>query len=539
MKITLRIIFLTVIISFVSTSYTATINGTVTDADKNPIVDAGITVYDEHGDVCAETWTGVKGTFTITNCMLGSTYRVRVVPLFHGVWEESISFTDDKDTVEVTGVCGVGYGSIYGEIDRKGSGKRNPIGAAVTYDGPEQGRIPVSSFGKFKEDRLQSGRYNFYIGARGCTPVVVSNIYIYTEEVTSNNTSLVRVDGKELSRKVQEAAYAENDGDFMKAIDIYKDVIRMQPCAKAYGNRAFLRLRAEKYTHAVSDFIQGLKWDPDSEWLKMGLGEAYEFADQPSNAIEIYTELLQEKPSDANIYRRRARASLAAGKTNDVMADLDMMLKKSDNSADAHYQRARIMYQMGLLKKAQAEINTALEKEPGNPDYHYFNAQLVYYIKTDDDAFNAVTRALEIEPGHIPSLKLLGVLYIEKEHWAGAERTYTHVISQDPMDAQAYSGRGKARLKQKKYEEAKKDYERACQLSPSSILGRLGLSNVLIEMQKYEEALTVLYTVLEMAPNDPIALYNRAQVYTALGMKSLAEEDMKQRTLSIKERSSY
>ncbi len=536
---TLKITALYLLLVSVHNHYAVTLKGTILDIENEPIHDAEVKLYDEKGNLCIKERTGRDGTFTVTNCVEGVKYTVRVIPLLNDVWEDEVVFTGDKDTIEVRGVCGAGYGYIYGVVTRKDSSIEGRIAAAVTYDGPSRGEIHVNSQGIYRRGEMPSGQYNFYIGARGHTPVVVSNIQIYTERVTSNYTSLARVDAKKLSKRVREAAYAEKEGEFEKAIEIYEEVIRMQPCARAYGNRAFLRLRAEDYSNAIYDFIQGLKWEPGSEWLKMGLGEAYEFAGRSEAAVALYTELLKESPLDANIYRRRARARLATGETNEVMADLDMILQKNNKPADAHYQRARIMYQMGLLKKARDEINKSLKLEPENPDYHYFKAQLIYYTQTDDDAFNAVAEVLKIDPNHIPSLKLLGVLYIDKEHWAGAERTYTKVISHDLMDAQAYSGRGKARYKQEKYEDAKKDYERACRLSPSSILARLGLSNVLIEMKKYEHALSVLNQVLEMEPKDPLALYNRALVYRALGMNALADEDMKQRTLSIKERNSY
>lgn len=515
-----------------ASAYGAVIHGTVTDSDGVVLADTSVTLFTDAERRVEEKWTAPDGTFSFDVPDAEMTYRVEARPLFHALTDTMVYTSEGLATQEVTLVCGVGYGNLYGSVRREDR-MTGRLPLRVRFAGPDSGECTVDGHGNFSAEGILAGYYTLYITARGFYPIAASNIAVYATRPTTNTFEVTRIDFEELDRKIREASEAEDAREFARAIRLYDDILRVHPGSRPYGNRAFLHLHAEQYNQAIADFREGLNWEPDSDWLLMGLGEALEFAEKFDEAIGVYTDVLTRNVEDANVYRRRARARMGAGDTNGVMEDLSLMLERSSDTAEAHYQRAQIQYRLGMLEEAMEEVAQAIRLKPDETDYRYFQAQIIYFTGTDDEGLAAVEEVLRHAPNHTQSLLLLGVLHTHKQNWIEAERAYTRVISQSPYEIQALTGRGNARLKLKQYDEAYADFSRAVTLHPSHITALMGQANVLIETQKFEDALAILNRVLELEPHDDIALYNRAQVYTALGMDALAEEDLRRRTLLL------
>ena len=221
-----------------------------------------------------------------------------------------------------------------------------------------------------------------------------------------------------------------------------------------------------------------------------------------AEAVEIYTDLIEEDPTEGRLYILRAPAWWARGNEEEALADYDKAIELGYNEAHAYSSRGLFHASLGNLDKAIADYTTAIEKGEGDDDETaLINRAAVYmtqgkHQQAIDDYTAAIeldpkkassyqqravawklsgelpraiedfTKSLEIAPQNIPALMGRGFVWYQLEKSERAVADFSKVIELDPKNAEAYNNRGYNRQLLGEYEVALADYDKAIELSP-------------------------------------------------------------------------
>lgn len=225
-------------------------------------------------------------------------------------------------------------------------------------------------------------------------------------------------------------------------------------------------------------------------------------------------------------WMRQARALLAQGRAiapNDPLGDavegLIAYLGEELESARGFFQKAlqgapslefalfrqgQCDNAMGLLQAAKQNLETLLNLAPDHARAHYELATVTMGLEQLDETVEILTRACTLQPPYLPSVLLLGDLYIETEQFAAARTLYEQMLSKvsgDDALAALHEGLLSLALGQGQLEEAVSHAEKIASLRADADDWR-NLANLLMAAGETTQAEAAYQEARERAPED-------------------------------------
>ena len=133
-----------------------------------------------------------------------------------------------------------------------------------------------------------------------------------------------------LSNLVVRALRAHLDADLEEAVDLYSQVLAIQPTYAIYNHRGIAYFALSDYERAIDDFTQ---------------------------ALEL-------APGQARAYTNRGLARRMAGQLHEALADLDRSLEIDPHWADTVYGRALTRFDLGDIPGALRDCDRAIALKP-------------------------------------------------------------------------------------------------------------------------------------------------------------------------------
>lgn len=194
-------------------------------------------------------------------------------------------------------------------------------------------------------------------------------------------------------------------------------------------------------------------------------------------------------------------------------------------------------YRTPTVRKLALEIEELL----ADPELYYCEARWRMEKASALSAAQEYTLlALQKDAYHLPSLHLLGEMFMGLKRWERAQRCYERILEKDPQSAKAYYQLGQAASAQQQGSAAIQAYERAWQLEPLNKDYHYALALSLQQQGRIHLAMEHLASLMENHPDwaEPFALaarlyYSDAQLEAALlhYQKALALEPEDTQTL--------
>ena len=179
--------------------------------------------------------------------------------------------------------------------------------------------------------------------------------------------------------------------------------------------------------------------------LPLERGLVYESADDPAQAVVMYTTALRSAPNDVELKLRVGATSVMTGDMDGAKRYLDEVLQLRPNSAEAHYYLGRIAFSRADYVAASALLHRSVDLDSSVATYH------LYFGWVSD---------------------LTGNL-------ARAHDELDQALVLDDRLAEAYWRRGLLRLRSNAPRDAKADLDKALELDPSLYSAYAALGDVL------------------------------------------------------------
>lgn len=207
-----------------------------------------------------------------------------------------------------------------------------------------------------------------------------------------------------LQRQFIEANREKLLGNHDKAIALYRQIL------KDDGDNAAVAFELGRLYQAKEDLQESLRYlvmatqlDPSNNWYAIFLAEAYHLGGRYQESAQIYANLVQQSPSDIDLYYKWALMLVKAQEISQAIKVYDQLEARTGFNEEIARRRHTLFMGTGDTKRAARELERLVETFPRNLDYRH----------------------------------LLASFYESRGDQASARRTYEGILSIKPDDAKA------------------------------------------------------------------------------------------------------
>lgn len=294
------------------------------------------------------------------------------------------------------------------------------------------------------------------------------------------------------------AHIARKNGDVAGAVDIYRSALKVFT-GKEHVAAAARGLRAcGRWTEAVTLLEDGLKRQPNSTGLVLGLADAYAEMKHFSRAVACVQQYLDRNPDDPRVWRSLGVLSSLAGDWSGAEQAFAQSLKRQPLDIDAVLGHGEALYRVGRTEDAIAAYRRATVLKPEDPRGHLNLGSLLAVSADAGEAKTALFRAIELEPSSPAAHTNLARLYHRLNRHQRAIQSARQAINVDPEFVAAYQVMGE----------------------------------VLLDAAEVKGAVQILRVAAELAPGDATVITALAAAENAAGDPRTAER-LLQRVLTI------
>jgi tetratricopeptide (TPR) repeat protein len=381
----------------------------------------------------------------------------------------------------------------------------------------------------------------------------LKNLYQNVPEVRYNLAKAYLLNGEK-----QKAVASLND-----ALDLAKN--RDYPAAALL--LASLDARSDKLSESAALLSQSVKYHPNDIEAQMGLAETYLAQNQPERALEVYDQMTQKTPRNAEIPRlmgiaylmqrnpAKARAafekSLALApdysRTLDQLTQMDISEKRF---ADAHHRLDQVVVapskesskiqgdieklqgdvyaKEGEITKAETAYSKAIELNP-ELSFAYFNlVELYLHSHQEQHALDRLGELAAKDTNDVKPLMKIGMIQQQMGHYDKAAEAYEKALTIDSNDFYALNNLAYVDSEYlNKVDKALELAEKAKKLHPYDAVASDTLGWILFKKHDYARALNSIQESAEKHPEDPEVQMHLGMAYYMMGQETPARDSLK------------
>ncbi len=237
------------------------------------------------------------------------------------------------------------------------------------------------------------------------------------------------------------------------------------------------------------------------EELKGLLGETYMMDKDYGSAVDQYTEILKNDPSNI-----KARVSLAdilswQKKYDDSIREYKKALDIEPGNIDIKIKLARAYLWSKDYAKAQGLFKNIIEKDPGNIEAKVLIADSYAYSKEFAKAIVFYKEALSAKYDREVKVKLADAYMMDKDYGSAVDQ-YTEILKNDPSNIKARVSLADILSWQKKYDDSIREYKKALDIEPGNIDIKIKLARAYLWSKDYAKAQGLFKNIIEKDPGN-------------------------------------
>jgi tetratricopeptide (TPR) repeat protein len=238
----------------------------------------------------------------------------------------------------------------------------------------------------------------------------------------------------------------------------------------------------------------------------------------------------------AHLYGQRARLHRQQPDLKAALDDLNQALKL-EPSAEDHAERGRVLFALNRLEEAVRAFDEALKLRPEEAEVYRFKAETLRALKKDKDAAEALEMYLAYRGRPTAEVyRMLGALQARLGDSPKALVAYSNALQMQP-DAATYTARAWVFLANEGTPLALKDFDKAIERDPLNAEAYAGRGLIHARRGKLDDAHADAELALQHGGVNPPArlLWNIAHVYAQIAprMKGKQRDDYENRAVAM------
>lgn len=303
-------------------------------------------------------------------------------------------------------------------------------------------------------------------------------------------------------------AYGNRGDYFNKAIDYYKQAMKLDPSAKFLSEELTdLYIQAGRLKDAVTEAQEMLKQDPDNLDARRLLGRIYArlIGDAQQNkinedmlrsAIDQFQRITAKDPKDIESWLMLGRLEKVARNSVEAEKAYKKVLDQESDNEEALTGLAMVYSDLGDTKNAIEMLRRATDK---NPNIRTLAALAQFYEQTRDyaNAADVWRRAMAMTSDNMRIKRALAQDLLFTDKLDESLKLYDEVAAEDPRDAQIQLRISEIYRAKRDFPKARAAFVKAKELDKDNLEVRYDEVNLLEAEGKTDEAISTLKTILD------------------------------------------
>jgi len=317
----------------------------------------------------------------------------------------------------------------------------------------------------------------------------------------------------------REAVEAQQHGDYEQAVQKYRQLIALRPdVPEIHANLGAALVHLGRFDDAIAQYETALAARPDQMQIRMNLALAYYKAGRIGQAAAEFEKLHASAPAEKRITLLLADCWLQQGQNDKVMAMMAPL--DADNHDDLTFS---FLYGSALMRAGQMDRGqVVMDRILRNGDSAEARVLMASSRLRRLDYAGAradLQRAIELNPT-LPGVHSLLGLVLDNLMDTGAMAAYQKELEINPNDFEANLHVGVEALHERQLDQAEMYLRRALAVRPDDPGALLQLANLYTARNKRDEARAILEDLVRHFPDFREAHAALAGVYYRLQRKA-------------------
>jgi Flp pilus assembly protein TadD len=249
----------------------------------------------------------------------------------------------------------------------------------------------------------------------------------------------------------------------------------------------------------------------------LALGLEYQRAGYPSQAEQIYQQVLHHDGANADALACLGELYMAQGRAAEAAGVFQQMLRLRPHVAEVYLNLGVILAQQGKIDEAVASFQQALQLRPDYPEAHNNLGIVLVHQERLEEAISHYAQALQLRPDYAEAHNNLGIARARQKKLGEAVASYQEALRLKPDYAEAHNNLGAALEALGQVEGALASYGQAVRLKPDYVEAHNNLGASYDTLRHLEEALACYDEAVRLKPEYAEAHRNRALLWLLLG----------------------
>jgi len=271
---------------------------------------------------------------------------------------------------------------------------------------------------------------------------------------------------------------------------------------------ALQKQQAGNFSHAEQLYRQILQAEPSNANAWGYLGSVSQAQGKLKEAEFSFRRVAQLLPDNASAHNCLAVVLVQQNKPDEAAASLQEALRCQPENAETHNNLGSVLARLGRTAEAIDSYRQALRLKPNYAQAHYNLGLALKTAGQRDGALVEFQEALRCQPDFALALHALGDVLVEKKNLAEAESSYRQALRLGPDRVETHHNLGSLLQSQGRLDEAVACYRQALMLNPNFAEAYCHLGTALQKQGRLDQALAFYHQALGLNPNFALAHYH-------------------------------
>lgn len=238
--------------------------------------------------------------------------------------------------------------------------------------------------------------------------------------------------------------------------------------SEAYSKLAKKNINKPAVINAIETYSEKINQNPTSEDAYINRAYCNYLLGNFELAIEDYTSLIKINPKNEEFFLNRGYLYHISNKRSEALSDYESALQIKPDYAFALNNKGVVLSELGKNEASLKAYNDAIAANPNYADAYYNRGNLKTKTNKNEEALNDYTSAIQLNPHDAASFNNRGVVKRKLNFNVGALSDFSIAIKLDPEDITAHANRGHLKKRYFDSEGAEEDFKTAINLAEAS-----------------------------------------------------------------------
>ncbi len=292
-------------------------------------------------------------------------------------------------------------------------------------------------------------------------------------------------DPAEMQRMHREAVRLHNAGEYEKALEIRRELVKINPENAVYHNSLGITLhRMKRYEESAAAKRKAVELEPNTAVYHDNLSAALHCMGHYEEALSETEKAIELEPDNARYYDSLGITLHAMKHYEEAAEAKRKAVELEPDNAEYHDSLSTTLHRMERYEEALQETKKAIELEPDNARYYDSLGRTLNVTKRYEEAAVAKQKAVKLEPDNAEYHESLSVTLHRMKRYEEAFQETQKAIELEPDNAEYYNSLGITLHAMGRYKEAAEAKKKAVELDPQNANYKESLDRTLQEMEK-------------------------------------------------------